>query len=288
MEEGFVQVPGGRVYYRIAGEEAPGTPLLVVHGGPGAPHDYLEPLEGLAVDRPVVFYDQLGCGNSDRPEDLGLYTMPRFVEELAAVRRELGLEKVHILGQSFGCMLAADYLLDMRPAGVASLVMAGPCLAAKRFVADQRAHLEALPEDTRGVIATAEASGDFESTGYQEAMTAFYKQRLCRLEPWPECLDRTFGKMGLPVYHHMWGPSEFTMTGLLRDYDRTGELAKLDLPVLYVCGRFDEATPETTAFYRSLTPNAVMHVIEEASHMHHLEQTEAFLTIIGDFLRTNS
>jgi len=287
MREGLIEVPGGRVFYRVAGENAGGVPLLVLHGGPGAPHDYLETLEALADERPVVFYDQLGCGASDRPGDLALYAMPRFVEELAIVRQTLGLARLHILGQSFGCMLAVDYLLAKRPEGVLSLVLSAPCLSAQRFAADQRAYLEGMPEDVRETILTAEASGDYDLPAYQEAVTAYYKEHLCLLDPRPDCLNRTFEKMGLPVYLHMWGPSEFTLTGTLRGYDRTADLARIGLPALFTCGRHDEAAPETCAYYQSLMPGSELAILEDASHMHHLERPEEYLRLARDFLRRN-
>lgn len=283
---GFIQVPGGRVYSRILAPGAPGTPLLALHGGPGVPHDYLTtPLEALADVRPVVFYDQLGCGLSDRPTDTGLFTLSRFAEELARVRQALGLDAVHLLGQSFGAMLAVHYLLTTAATGVKSLILSGPCLSAPRFVADQRAHLAAMPAGIRQAVARAEAAGDCDTPAYQAAMTAFYRKHVCRLDPWPQCLLRSFEKTGQTVYVHMWGPSEFTATGTLRETDLTGELGRIALPTLLTCGRFDEATPETTAFYQSLLPGSQRHVFEDASHLHHLEKPEAYRRIVGDFLR---
>jgi proline-specific peptidase len=103
-QEGFIEVTGGRVWYRSVGEG--GIPLLCLHGGPGFTHYYLEPLELLADQRQVIFYDQLGCGNSDRPEDVTLWTVERFVDELVTVRQTLGLNRLHLFGSSWGGMLA--------------------------------------------------------------------------------------------------------------------------------------------------------------------------------------
>ena len=139
--EGMIAVPGGRVWYQILGARSKAIPVLTLHGGPGVPHDYLEPLGALGGERPVIFYDQLGCGNSDKPDDESLWTIPRFVDELAVVRESLELEKVHLLGHSWGTMLAADYMLRKRPKGVMSLVLSGPALSATRWTADTRAYL---------------------------------------------------------------------------------------------------------------------------------------------------
>lgn len=284
LQEGFIAVPGGKVWYSIAGAAGVRTPLLVLHGGPGVPHDYLEPLEALADERPVVFYDQLGCGNSDKPADPRLWTLERFVDELVEVRRALDLGKVHILGHSWGSMLAVEYLLTRKPAGVASAIFSGPCLSAFRFGADQREYLADLPESMRGVIQEAEAAGSFESQEYQEAVMAYYRLHVCRLRPWPECLNRSLEKLGQEVYSSMWGASEFTLTGTLKDYDRTEGLNEIKLPVLFSCGRHDESTPATTSFYRKMLPGSELVIFEDASHMHHLEKPKEYLKAVRAFL----
>ena len=281
---GVIDVPGGRALYRIVGRDAPGTPLLVVHGGPGLPHDYLEPLDALALGRPVVFYDQLGCGGSDRPDDLSLFALPRFVEELATVRRALGLERMFLLGQSWGALLATEYLLRCGQDGIAGLILSGPCLHARRFAADQRAHLARMPQAVQAAVAAGEASGDYAGQAYQAAMGAFYARHVCRLDPWPACLDRAIEGMGVACYGHMWGPSEFTLTGTLADYDCTAELGAIRVPTLFTCGRFDEATPETTADFASRIPGARLVVIENASHSHHLEQPAAYLEAVAGLM----
>ena len=282
--EGKVPVHGGNVWYRIAGREKAGVPVLMVHGGPGAPHDYLEPLAALADERPVVFYDQLGCGNSDRPDDQALWTTARFVEELAAVRAALGLREVHILGQSWGTMLAVEYMLAKKPGGVRSLVLTAPFLSAPLWIADQRAYLAAMPAAVRQVVAEAEAKGDYESPAYQEAVMAFYRKHLCLLDPWPEAVQRTFAKMGMQVYLSMFGPSEFTATGSLKDADLVGRLGEITVPALFTCGSQDEATPATTRLYQRALPGAELAVFADTSHQHHLEKLDEYLAAVRSFL----
>ncbi|MCL4502117.1 MAG: proline iminopeptidase-family hydrolase [Deltaproteobacteria bacterium] len=283
--EGYIPVTGGLVWYRMTGPARRRVPLLTLHGGPGAPHDYLEPLEDLADERPVIFYDQLGCGKSDRPDAPTLWTVGHFIEELGQVRQALGLERLHLLGQSWGGMLAVEYLLARGLSGVASLILSAPFLSTSRFVADQRAYLQEMPAAIRRVILDKEASGDFDSPEYQEAMAAYYRRHLCRLDPWPDCLNRAFAGLGVQVYRQMWGPSEFTMTGNLGKAELVACLRKISLPVLLTCGRYDESTPETTAYYQSRWPGAEMVVFEEASHMHHLEKQEHYLDMVRGFLR---
>lgn len=278
--EGFLQVPGGRVWYRAVGD-GPGTPLLVLHGGPGFPHDYLEGLAALGDQRRVIFYDQLGCGRSDRPEDPSLWTLERFVEELAAVRAALRLDQVHLLGQSWGTMLAVEYMLTKRPAGVRSLVLSGPCLSARRWEADQATWLARMSAE----VQEGARSTDFEGPAFQEAVQAFYREHVCRLEPWPESLERSMAGLGMPIYLQMWGPSEFVATGSLRDFERVERLAGIATPTLFTCGEYDEATPATTAFYHQRMPGSELAVLPDASHEHHLEQPERYLRLVRDFLQ---
>jgi proline iminopeptidase len=280
--EGFIPVPGGRVWYRLAGSQD-AAPLVALHGGPGFPHDYIETLQGLARRRPVIFYDQLGCGRSERPEDPGLWVAERFVRELAQVREWLGLRRFHLFGHSWGSMLAADYALT-RPLGLASLILASPPLSMSRWIADLTEYRKALPRQVQEILDRHEAAGTTDSEEYAEGVMAFYRRHLCRLDPWPECLERALEGAGMNVYNHMWGPSEFYVTGNLRGYERAERLGEIDIPTLFTCGRYDEATPEATAWYRGLVPGAEMAVFDHSAHMPHLEETGPYLELVGEFL----
>ncbi|NQU18414.1 MAG: proline iminopeptidase-family hydrolase [Candidatus Saganbacteria bacterium] len=285
-QEAYIPVTGGKVWYKIVDANKKRIPLLVLHGGPGAPHDCLEPIEALADNRPVIFYDQQGCGNSGKPEDPSFFTIESFINELEQVRKALNLKKVHILGQSWGSMLAVDYILNRKPKGVVSLILSGPCLSVSRWSKDQKAYLAELPEKLQKVIKESEASGDFTSQEYQDAMMYYYKLHICRLDPWPDCLNRTFEKLGKKVYEHMWGPSEFTITGTLKKYERASRLKEIKIPVLFTCGRYDEASPGTTEYYHKMLPGSEVVVFEEASHAHHIEKTDQYLETVRDFLHS--
>ena len=282
--QGFVSVEGGRIWYLWKGSARTGTPLLVLHGGPGATHDYLLPLAALAVERPVLFYDQLGSGNSDRPPHAWLWTIQRFVEELAALRSALRLREVHLLGQSWGAALAVEYLARLKPAGVRSLVLAAPYLSTQRWQLDAKRHVEDLPGKFRDAIVQAEREHEF-GEAYDEAINEYYKRHLCRRTPWPTALLTTFEKMGKEVYNRMWGPSEATVTGVLRDNDSSVHLPALHLPILFTAGEHDEASPETVRYYQTLAPRSQIKIFEEASHCHHLEQPDEFIRTVAHFLR---
>lgn len=280
--EGYVEVEGGKVWYEIVGS-GDATPLLLLHGGPGAPSHYLKPLERVAADRPVIFYDQLGAGRSPAPADPALWTVERFVTELGQVRAALGLDEVHILGHSWGSMLAMEYMLT-DPDGVQSLVLASPALNIERWTDDARELLKALPEETQALIERHEAEGTTDAPEYQEAVMDYYGLYLSRSDPWPPELMAAFEGFNTELYGYMWGPSEFTATGTLQGYNREPELAELEIPVLFTTGRYDEATPETVRHFQGLVPGAEIRIFESSAHMTMLDEPEEYADAIRDFL----
>ncbi|TAA73052.1 proline iminopeptidase-family hydrolase [Planococcus salinarum] len=282
VKVGHIEVTGGNVWYRITGK-GPGIPLLILHGGPGSKSSESDPLRQLGTDRPVIQYDQLGSGKSDRPTDTSLWTVERFVEELEQVIDALDLKEVHILGHSWGTVLAASYLLK-KPGGVRSVIFSGPALDAQRWEQDQRKYLKQFPQDIQETIERSEREGTTDSEEYQEAMMAYYKRHMCRVDPWPEELVEDMKQMNQQVYNYMWGASEFTVTGTLKDFDVTGRLPEIDIPALFSCGRFDEATPEATEYYASLAPDAEFHVFEESSHMPGIEEPEAYVEMVREWV----
>ncbi len=275
-------VPGGRVWYRVVGT-GHGTPLVVIHGGPGSPSFYLESLARLGTERPVVFYDQLGAGRSDQPPDTTLWRIERFTAELDSLRGHLGLREIHLLGHSWGGALAIDYLLG-KPAGVRSVILASPLVSTARWKADADTLIARLPDSMRKAIAVHEAAGTYLAPGYQAAVEVFYDSFLTR-RGGPE-VDNTLAYFNTALYNYMWGPSEFTVTGTLRDYDRTSRLHELRLPVLYTAGEFDEARPSTVAYFRSLTPGAQFSLIPSSAHLTMVDAPQAFADTVSRFLKS--
>lgn len=297
-QERWVHVPGGRVWTvrhtrtrprpgtarDRTGEELDRPVLLVLHGGPGLPSDYLHGLAALTrsgeVD--VVLFDQLGCGRSERPDDPSLWTVTRAVAEVEAVRSGLGLGRVHLLGHSWGAFLALSYQAK-HSAHVNSLVMSSPLVSVPRWIADAQLLVDALPEHHRDAIRLHEAAGSFEDPEYVAATEAFYRLHLCALDPWPDSLQRTFQQMGQQTYQTMWGPSEFTATGILRGADLSDRLPTLDLPSLWLCGTRDEVRPETLRDLAAAAHGKV-HVLDGGTHCLHLEQPSAYLDAVQAFL----
>ena len=283
IKEGFIPVTGGNVWYRKTGD-GPGVPLLVLHGGPGGSSKEYDPIISLGDDRPVIHYDQLGCGKSDRPGNPALWTVERYVEELGQVRAALGLDEVHILGHSWGTMLAASYLLE-NPKGVNSVIYSGPCLSAKIWEQDQREYMkEDFSKETQELIERCEREKRYDSDDYQHAMKQFYERHVCRLLPWPKELVEGMKNNNHEIYGMMWGASEFTVTGTLKEFDVTDRLSQIKLPSLFTCGRYDEATPKTTGYYASLVPGSEFHVFEDCSHMPGVEDPQAYADKMREFL----
>ncbi|MHB1628230.1 MAG: proline iminopeptidase-family hydrolase [Bacilli bacterium] len=284
MGEGYVAVTGGRIWYKMIGDGSE-TPLVLLHGGPGFSSLGTDGWLGtLGDERRVIVYDQLGAGNSDRPNDVALWRADRFVEELGQLRRALDLDEIHLLGHSWGTMLAGSYMLT-QPTGVRSVIFSSPCLSAPRWAKDQEAHLQQLPVDAQDAIARCEAAGTTDSEEYQAAMMLFYRRYVCRLDPWPSVLEQAFEAANMQVYNTMWGPSEFSATGNLKEFDVTSRLHEIRIPTLFLCGRYDEATPETTAYYQSLVRDAQYHVFDHSAHMTFLEEPGEYLRVVGDFLK---
>jgi proline-specific peptidase len=282
--EGFVEVPGGRVWYARLGR-GDATPLLLLHGGPGAAHHYLLPFaERMAAARPVVVYDQLGCGRSDRPDDTSLWTVSRSVEELREVRSALGLDRCHLFGQSWGGWLAIEYMA-CGATGIAGLVLASTSASIPQFVAEAHALVERLPEPHRSALVELGARGDYDAPEYVSATLEFYRRHLCRLDPWPEALVRSTAEMDdSPVYRTMNGPTEFDVIGRLRDWDRRGDLSRISVPTLVTCGRHDEITPPCSETITRGIRGARMCVFEQSAHVAHLEEPDVYAATVGRFL----
>ena len=279
--EGFIDVDGGKVWYRVTGT-GDKTPLLVLHGGPGAPSYYLKPLSELGTDRKVIFYDQLGCGKSDHISDTTLMTVDHYVKELKTVVGQLGLKDFYLFGQSWGTMLGTDYYLE-HPEGIRALILSSPSLSIPRWLQDTDSLITTLPDSTQIAIHENEEVKTFDAPEYQQAVMMFYQNYLARHQPWSADMDSTFSQMG-ENYVYMWGPSEFTATGELKSYDRTDRLGEITVPTLFITGEFDEARPATVKYYQSLVPGAKFKLIKGAAHLTMQDQPEESNKVVREFL----
>jgi proline-specific peptidase len=283
--EGYVEHGGNRTWYRVVGEGSDGRePLLCLHGGPGSTHHYFAPLERLAeAGRAVVLYDQLGCGLSDRPDGME-WDVGVFLAELAAVRDRLGLERVHLLGTSWGGMLALEHALSGY-GGLASLVLSSTLASIEEWVAEALRLRAQLPADVVATLDRHEAAGTYDDPEYRVALDVFddrYVRRGAIGRPELELMKAGLGKES---YRAMVGPNEWTVTGALRGWDVRDRLGEIAVPALVVRGRYDLCTEPIAATLLRGLPDAREVVFEESSHMPALEEPERYLEVVGAFLR---
>ena len=283
VKEGFIQVPGGKVWYHIVGANKPGVPLLTLHGGPGMPSYYMSPLAELADERPVIFFDQLGCGRSDHPNDATLWTIPRFAAEVQAVREALGYKEIHLLGHSWGTLLAFEYLLT-KPTGVRSVIMSGPAISIVRFRHDVDSMIALLPDSLIRAIRVNEKAGTTTAPAYLAASAAFYDLHVIRTKPLPADVESTFTNIGTQVYNTMNGPTEFTVVGSFKDYDGTPRLKEVTQPVLWMAGEFDETSPNAAKDFQRMLPGSEFVQFKGAGHLTMWDARTPYLAAVREFI----
>jgi proline iminopeptidase len=280
---GTIPVPGGSVWFKRVGGGT-GLPLLAVHGGPGLPHNYISSLERLADEREVIFWDQLGCGNSDRPSNVELWTMERSVAEMDAVIGALGLNRFHIFGNSWGGMLAQQYVLDVT-SEAASLTISNSIASIPRF-SDMVDRLKTqLDPATQSAIDRHEAAGTTYSAEYQAAIRTWNETYLCRQLPWPKELAEAFMGMGAEIFETMFGPSDFRIVGTIRSWEVFDRLPEIALPTLVLAGRFDECAPEHMWEMHQRIGGSRFELFESSAHMPFIEEPHRFDRVMRDFLR---
>jgi L-proline amide hydrolase len=283
-EEGYVDFRGHRTWYRLTGDrEAGGAPLLALHGGPGSTHNYFAPLERLAMERPVVLYDQIGCGNSDRPQDIE-WSVDVFRDEVDAVRDQLGLDRIHLLGTSWGGMLAQEHFLS-GAAGILSLVLSSTLANIDQWAKEQLRLRAELPPVVIEILDLHERAETFDDPEYEQAMEAYFDRHFYRgLKPRVELEWMAAGK-ATDVYRAMQGPNEWTTTGALKGWDIRDRLHEIDVPTVVVRGRYDMCTEPIAAELVNGIRGAREVVLEHSSHTPVLEETDRYLEVVGEFIR---
>jgi L-proline amide hydrolase len=288
--EGFAAFRDYKTWYRITGELG-GTkaPLVVLHGGPGCTHDYVDSFKGLAATgRPVIHYDQLGNGRSTHLPDKGpdFWTPRLFLDELENLLRHLKIaDRYHVLGQSWGGMLAAEHAVT-EPKGLKALVIANSPASMELWVREANRLREALPPEVQATLLRHERAGTTSDPEYVKAVRVFYDRHVCRITPWPAEVARTFKAIDddPTVYMTMNGPSEFHVVGTLKAWSIIDRLDRVRAPTLLISGRYDEATPAVVQPYADRIKDVCWEIFENSSHMPHVEETERCLKVVGGFL----
>ena len=292
--EGTVDFRGWQTWYRVTGDlpatiAAGRAPLVVLHGGPGATHDYTLTISRIAeTGRAVVHYDQLGCGRSTHlPEkEAGFWTVELFLAELDNLLASLGIaDDYAILGQSWGGMLGAEHAIR-RPQGLRSLVIADSPASMDLWVSEANRLRADLPAEVQATLLRHEEAGTTDSPEYVEAEEVFYARHVCRIVPNPPEVAASFAAIAEDptVYHTMNGPSEFHVIGSLRDWSVVDQVSQIAVPTLVVTGAHDEATPATVRPFVDGIPDVRWEVFADSSHMPHVEEEERYLQVVGAFL----
>jgi len=281
--EARLPLPGGSIWYKVSGNGS-GTPVVLLHGGPGFSSYYLKPFEDLGDERVVVRYDQLGGGKSDTTSDTTLFTIAHFVDELDSLRSHLGVGKWHVFGHSWGTILALEYY-RAHPDRVASLIFGSPVFDIPAYERRANELVATLSDSSQRAVGRALATGQYDTPAYQGAINEFYGMYLFR-HPVQADLDSSFASFNQAIYVYMQGPSEFTITGTLKQYDATGYLPQIEVPTLVTVGEFDEVGSELVRRHSGQIPGARYVLLAGAAHLTSWDAREADLQVVREFLRS--
>ena len=277
--------PLGITYYESKGSINKKTPIICLHGGPGGTSIGHRPLLGLSNDRKVYIYDQIGGGRST-PIKEEKWTIETFVKELDYLIQAWGLEQFILLGSSWGTTLALEYFRYKKGKGIKAIIFQSPMFSVKDWEVDANKLISKLPRKTQKVIKYCHEIEATDSKVYQKAVFDFYLRHVCRDEEILKSKSKIKNDHGNSIYNGMWGPSEFKATGSLKKYNQVKELRKIKAPVLFICGHYDEATPETVKRYHKLVKGSDFFVVKNASHSILRENPEPMLNKIKDFLKS--
>lgn len=280
--EGYAPVTGGQVWYRVIGH-GEGIPIMMLHGGPGGTTRSFYLLSELSEDRPMIIFDQLGSGRSGYHADTSLLKVELFVEQVEAVRKALDLDEFYLYGHSWGAALALEYYLHY-PDAIQGLIFASPYISTPVWERDADTLIMSLPDSVQNWIRSAELSGDFSGEDYQRANDIFMKNFWRRGETLKSPLDTAMAPFNEFIYNYMWGPTEFTARGTLKQFDRWEYLHQIKVPTLFVTGEFDEARPATVRRMQAMVLGSDFQVIDGAGHSTMHDNRKQNVRVLRDWL----
>lgn len=291
ITEGYMPYLEFKTYYRIVGENTGNKkPLILLHGGPGSTHNYFEVLDRFVEEdgRQLIMYDQIGCGESyveNRPD---LWNAEVWTEELIALRKHLGLEECHLLGQSWGGMLLLNYVCNYKPNGIKSIILSSTLPASWMWGEEQQRMIKFMPKDMQEAIAIATSTGNYDAPAYLAAEEEYMIRHAGGpvTEDSPECMKRP-RKIGKEAYVVGWGPNEFTPLGTLKDYDVTAQLKDIQEPALVINGGSDLCTPYIAKYMYDHIPNSRWELFRDCRHSCFVEDTEKYIALLKEWLNAN-
>ena len=291
IREGYMPFLEYKTYYRVVGKNTGNKkPLVLLHGGPGSTHNYFEVLDRIAEEdgRQLVMYDQIGCGNSyveNRPD---LWNSKVWIEELIELRKHLGLDEIHLLGQSWGGMQTLEYVCNYKPEGLKSIILSSTLPASWLWAEEAQRMIAQMPQDMQDAIKKATESGDYSSPEYQAAEAEYMRQHCAGevTENDPECLRRP-KKVGRESYEVGWGPNEFTPLGTLKNYDVIDQLGDIKEPALIINGGNDLCTPYVAKFMYDRIPNSEWELFRTCRHMCFVEDNDHYVEVLKKWMNKN-
>ena len=290
ITEGYMPFEGFKTYYRIVGEKTPGkAPLVLLHGGPGSTHNYFEVLDKIAeTGRQVIMYDQIGCGNSFVEGHPELFNADTWIKELIELRKHLGLDEIHLLGQSWGGMQTIWYALEYKPKGIKSYILSSTLSSAKLWEEEQKRRISYMSKEDQEALLGAVEIGDYSSKEYNDALGRFMNMYCAGevTEESPECLRRP-KKAGTEAYIVGWGHNEFSPTGTLAGYEFTDRLHEIKEPCLITSGAIDLCSPYIAKVMHDRIPNSSWELFQFSRHMPFVEETEKYIDVLTKWLDAN-
>lgn len=281
MKSGYVDAPAGEFFYEMSGSGA-GAPLVCIHGGPGFCGYYLAPLHALGDTLPVVLYDQAGCGRARRGGPRKLFNVEGFVAELEALRSALGAETLHLFGHSFGGVVAGEYALRY-PERVKSIIFGSVSIDIPRWIADSQRLLAQLPLMDRMILREGERTGTINTPEYARALAVYYRRFVYGFDEKPEIIAHSERESDMQTYTTVWGANELLVNGAFKNYSLSPRLPEITCPTLFVCGRYDEATPEAHEFFASQCRQSALRIFENSAHHPHITDGHLFLSTVKEF-----
>ena len=287
-----VTTPKGdfRVWTKRVGNN-PDIKVLLLHGGPGATHEYYEAMDSFFPGAGIeyYYYDQLGSYYSDQPDDPDLWQTERFVEEVEQVRQALGLnaDNFYLLGNSWGGILGIEYALKYQQ-HLKGLIIANMMASISSY--NEYAHEVLMPQldpDVLAEILEYEEAEDYENPRYMELLVEnYYTEHILRMpsEDWPDPVNRAFGHLNPNVYVLMQGPSEMGASGRLENWDRTADLGNITVPTLVVGARYDTMDPEHMEWMAGQFPRGRYLYCPEGSHMALYDDQQVFFDGVIQFI----
>ena len=234
----------------------------------------------------MVAFDQLGCGSSDRPDNPSLWTIERYVEEAETIRQALNLGKVHLYGQSWGTWFGIEYALTYAN-NFKTITLADGAADIPHLVSELKRLRQALGPETEAMMQCHEAEGSLDHPEYQAAITVLNYRHVCRLDVWPDAVNRSLHDWNMAPYNAIQGPNEFCYTGSIKDWNRVPDLHRISQPALVLCGMHDELTPACSQKMHDALPDSHIKVFKNSSHLPMWEEPAEYFSVLLEFLNNH-